>query len=196
MGSSSSTTSGSATIAWASFVRWRMPGREAADRPEASLVQTDEVEYLGGALAGGAGRQTRQLAEAGDDVGGRLVGGKAVVLGHEADVASHADRIVGDGPPHHLDRPGGGAQLTERQPQQRRLAGSVGADQPHGAAGDVDGQLIEREGAARVRNESASARSSRSSTMFGMRRHATGPPGSDERRWGAGNRGFTAFHPG
>jgi hypothetical protein len=60
------------------------------------------------------------------------------------------DRIVGHGPPRHLDRPGGGAQLAERQAQQRRLAGAVRADQPHRAAGDLDGQSVEREGAVRV----------------------------------------------
>ena len=124
--------------------------REAADRPEPSLVQADEVEHLRGALAGGAGRQAGELAEGGDDVGGGLVGRKAVVLGHEADVGPHPDRIVGHGPPRDLDRARGGAQLAQRQAQQRRLAGAVGTDQPHGAAGDVDGQLIEREGAARV----------------------------------------------
>ena len=65
VGSSSSTSSGSATIAWASFVRWRMPVEKPADGSEAGLVQPHEVEHVRGALAGGPGREPAQLPEGG-----------------------------------------------------------------------------------------------------------------------------------
>ena len=80
MGSSSSTSSGSATIAWASLVRWRMPVEKPADGPEPRLVQADEVEHVGRPLAGRRGREPAQLPEGGDDVGrasGRAGGSRA-----------------------------------------------------------------------------------------------------------------------
>ena len=59
--------------------------REPTDRSEARLVEADEVEDVGRPLARRAGREPAQLAERGDDVGGRLVEREAVVLRHVAE---------------------------------------------------------------------------------------------------------------
>ena len=48
-------------------------GGEAADGPEAGLVEPDEVEDVGRALAGRPGREPAELAEGRHDVGGGLV---------------------------------------------------------------------------------------------------------------------------
>ena len=116
------------------------PGREAAHGAEAGLVEADQVEHVGGPLAGGPGRQAGQLAEGGDDVGRRLVEGQAVVLGHVAQPAAHAHGIGGHAAPRHLEPAGRRLHEPEHQPEEGGLAGAVGADQPDGARGDVDGQ--------------------------------------------------------
>ena len=78
-------------------------GREALDGAEPGFVEPDEVEHVRRPLAGGPRRQPAHLAERGHEVGRRLVGRQAVVLGHEAEPGPHADRIVGHGPAAHLD---------------------------------------------------------------------------------------------
>ena len=62
-------------------------GRESADRPEPGLVEPDEVEDVGRALARGARREPAQLAERRHDVGRGLIERQAVVLGHVARAA-------------------------------------------------------------------------------------------------------------
>ena len=112
------------------------PGGEAADRPEARLVETDQVEDVRGPLAGGTRRQPTQLAERGHEVRRRLVGRQAVVLGHVAEPRPHGDGIGGDVDAAHLDAPLGRMGETEQQPKHRGLAGTVGADQPDAAPRD------------------------------------------------------------
>ena len=103
VGSSSSTSSGSATRAWASLVRWRMPvenppmGRNrASSRPTRS--STSEARCRA-ARAG----EAAELAEGGHHVRRRLVERQAVVLGHVAEPAAHADRVAGDVDAAHLE---------------------------------------------------------------------------------------------
>ncbi len=103
-------------------------GGEPADRAEAGLVETDQVEHVGRPLAGRLGREPTELAEGGDHIGCRLVEGQAVVLGHVAEARADADRVVGHRDPADLDgalrRPG----QAEEDAEQRGLAGAVGTD--------------------------------------------------------------------
>ena len=150
VGSSSSTTSGSATIAWASFVRWRMPvekppiGRNrASSRPTRS--STSEARWR--AARGGRPASSPKVPTTSAAVwsGGRQSCSGMKPMWARTPTGSSATARRRD-----LDRARGGLQQAERQAQQRRLAGSVGTDQAHGAAGDLDGQLVERDGAPRV----------------------------------------------
>ena len=103
VGSSRSTSSGSATMAWASLVRWRMPvekpatGRKrASSRPTRS--STSDARWR--AARGGRPLSSPKVA---DDVGGRLVEGQAVVLGHVAQPAADADGVRGHVDAAHLE---------------------------------------------------------------------------------------------
>ncbi len=58
---------------------------EPTDRPEACLVEADEVENVGRPLARRARRQPAELTEGRHDVGRCLVERQAVVLGHVAE---------------------------------------------------------------------------------------------------------------
>ena len=125
-------------------------GREAADRPEPGLVEADQVEHVGGPLAGGLGGQAGQLAEGGDQVGRGLVEGQAVVLGHVPQAGPDPDGVVGHRTPDHLEAAGGRVQLAQHQPEERRLARAVGPDQADRAPGDVHRQLVQRGGPAGI----------------------------------------------
>ena len=122
-------------------------GGEAADRTEAGLVEADEVEHVGRPLARGTRRQAAQLAERRDDVGRGLVERQAVVLGHVAEPRADADRVAADVDAAHLDRPCGRVGEAEQQPEHRRLAGTVGADEADAAPRHLDGEVVERGGA-------------------------------------------------
>ena len=144
VGSSSSTSSGSATIAWASLVRWRMPvekpptGRKrASSRPTRS--STSEARWR--AARGG---EPAQLAEGGDDVGGRLVEREAVVLGHVAEAAAHADRV---GWPRRRRTPRGEPEVGWLSPSIIRnrvvLPAPLAPDQAHAAGRDLEVEAVD-----------------------------------------------------
>ena len=104
MGSSSSTSSGSATSAWASLVRWRMPvekpptGRKrASSRPTRS--STSDARWR-------AARAGRPLSSPKVATTSAAVwsSGQAVVLGHVAEAAAHADGVGGHVDAAHLER--------------------------------------------------------------------------------------------
>ena len=134
------------------------PGRELADRPESRLVEPDEVEDVGRSLARGARRQPAQLAERRDDVGGGLVEGQAVVLGHVAEPRPHADRIARDVDAAHLDVALGRVGEAEQEPKRRRLARAVRADETDAPARHLDAQVVERGGARIALRQSVDAK--------------------------------------
>ena len=119
------------------------PGGEAADRPEARLVETDQVEDVRSPLAGGTRRQPAELAEGGHEVRRRLIGRQAVVLGHVAEPRPHGDGIGGDIDAAHLDPPLRRVGEPEQQPEHRGLAGAVGADQADAPARERHRQPVE-----------------------------------------------------
>ena len=118
-------------------------GGEAAHRPEAGLVQPDQVEHLRRPLAGGPHRQPAELAEGGHHVGRGLVEGQAVVLGHVADAAADADGVVGHGDAADLDRPRVGPAEAEEEAEEGGLARPVGPDQADPPGGQVEVDVVE-----------------------------------------------------
>ena len=68
----------------------------------------------------------------------RLVEREAVVLGHVAELAAHADRIVGHVDPAHLEASLGGVAQPEHHPEEGRLAGAVGPDEADAPGWDVE----------------------------------------------------------
>jgi hypothetical protein len=116
------------------------PRRETTDGTEPRLVESDEVENVGRPLSRGARRKPGELAEAGNEVGCRLVVGEAVVLGHVAEPAADADGIGGDRVSDHLDRARCREQQSQHQPEQRGLASTVGADEPDRSTRNVHGE--------------------------------------------------------
>ena len=147
VGSSSSTSSRIADERLRELRALAHAGGEPADRPEARFVEADEVEDVGRALARRARRQPAQLAERRHDVGRGLVERQAVVLGHVAEPRAHADRIARDVDAAHLDAPFGRVGEAEQQPERRRLARAVRADEADAPARHLDRQVVEREGA-------------------------------------------------
>ena len=117
-------------------------GREALDRAEPGLVETDEVEHVGGPLAGGpqaAARSSRRTWRPGRPRSGRVARQSCSGMNPRrlrTPIGSSAT-----GWPHTSTRPVGRADQAEQQAEQRRLAGAVGPDQPDRAAGHRDRQL-------------------------------------------------------
>ena len=114
VGSSSRTSSGSATRAWASLVRWRMPvekpptGRNrASSRPTRS--STSEARWR--AARAGSPASSPKVATRSAAV---WSSGQAVVLGHVAEPAADADRVVGHGgrPPRSCPRSGASGRAS------------------------------------------------------------------------------------
>ena len=118
-------------------------GGEACDRTEARLVQPDEVEHVGGALARCPRRQAAQLTEGGHDVGRRLVERQAVVLWHEPEAAPHPNGIGGDVDPAHLKASRCGLAQTEHHPEQRGLARPVGTDEADPSPWHLDVEIVD-----------------------------------------------------
>ena len=144
VGSSSRTNSGSPTSAWASFVRCRMPvEKPPIGRNRASSRPTRSSTSDARCRAARAGRPA-DLAERADDVGGGLVEGQALVLGHVAEPRSHPDRVVRHRHAAHLDlarsRPG----QSEEDAEQRGLARAVRADHADASGRHIGRQRIER----------------------------------------------------
>ena len=118
-------------------------GGEPLDRPEPRLVETDEIEDVGGPLAGRSRRQAAQLSERRHDVGRRLIERQAVVLRHVAEPRPDPDRVVGDVDAAHLDAPCARMGEAEQQPERRRLAGAVRSDETDPAPRQVDREVVE-----------------------------------------------------
>ncbi len=116
---------------------------ESADRPEPSLVEADEIEDVGCALARCPRRQAAELAERRHHVGGGLVEREAIVLGHVAETRPDLDRVGADVDPADLDRALGRFGDPEQQAEHRRLAGAVRADQTDEPARQRDREVVE-----------------------------------------------------
>ena len=117
---------------------------DPADRTESGLVEPHQVEDVGGTLARCSGRQPTELAEGRHHIGGGLVEGEAIVLGHVPQAGSHTDRVAGHVDAAHLDVPFGGMRETEQDAEQRRLARTVGADEADATGGQLERDVIER----------------------------------------------------
>ena len=143
VGSSSSTSSGSPTSAWASLVRWRIPvekppiGRKrASSRPTRSRMS--EARWR--AARGGSPLSSPKVATTSD---ADLIERQAVVLGHVAEPRPHGDGIGGDVDAAHLDAALRRVGEPEQQPEHRGLAGAVGADQADEATRERHRQPVE-----------------------------------------------------
>ena len=126
------------------------PGRVAADRPVALLVQADVTQDLGGPLARGRLRQTRHPGHVRDEVGRRGVGREAVVLGHVADELADRRALGAHVEVHHRRLARGRREQTEQDLDQRALAGAVGPDQADDPGFELESQAVERDHAAWV----------------------------------------------
>ena len=146
VGSSSSTSSRIADDRLRELRALAHAGREPADRPEARFVEADEIEDVGRALARRARGQPAQLTERRHHVGRGLVEREAVVLGHVAEPGANTDRDrCATSMPQTSMRPFGRVGEAEQQPEHRRLAGAVRADETDAPAGHLDRQIVERE---------------------------------------------------
>ncbi len=120
------------------------PGRVAADRPVALLVQPDVAEDLGRPLAGGRARQAGHPRHVGDEVGRGRVRRQAVVLGHVADELADRRALRAHVEVHHRRLARGRFEQPEQDLDERALAGPVGADETDDPGLEVEGQAVER----------------------------------------------------
>ena len=175
-------------------------GGEPAHRPEAGLVQADQVEHLRRPLAGGPHRQPAELAEGGDHVGRGLVEGEAVVLGHVADAA--CARRWGRRP-RGCRRPPPCPASGRRSPSRRRkrvvLPAPLAPTRPDPPGGQVEVDVVEGGDAAGYRLVSPRATTMlaiRPPTLPADRAGPDGVPGA-VRSWGCcipnGCRGLAAW---
>src|SRR5215470_7889042 len=125
-------------------------GGIGADEPVPLLVQADVPQRLGRAFLGHRGRQARDAAQVGDELGRGHIGREAVVLGHVAEQGP--DRLAAGlaVTAEHLGPALGRRDEPEQDLDQRGLARAVGADQPGDAGGDRDVQAVQRGHVARV----------------------------------------------
>ena len=157
VGSSSSTSSGSPTIACASFVRCRIPVENSPiGRKRASSSPTRSRMSDARWRAARAGKPA-QLAERRDHVGGGLIERQAIVLRACSRAATAPDRIAGHVEAAHLDVALRRVGEAEEEAKRRRLAGTVGTDQADAPAWQLDAQAIERRGARISLGESVDA---------------------------------------
>ena len=126
------------------------PGRVAADRPVALLVQPDVAEDLGGPLASRGARQARHQREVRDDLRRRDVRGKAVVLGHVADELADVGALRPDVEVEDRRLAARRIDQAEQDLEQGALAGAVRADEADDPPVDVDREPVEGSDAARV----------------------------------------------
>jgi hypothetical protein len=118
-------------------------GREALDQPVALFAQPNLVEDVGGALASGLGRESAHLAHVGDEIGGGGPGRQAVGFGHVPDPLANLDPIRAGVEAEHRRLARGRVGQAEQRPDERGLAGPVGAEQPDTGAGDVECEVGE-----------------------------------------------------
>ena len=133
-GSSSTSRSGSCTIAVASLVRWRMPLENPRTRRFAARGHPHRARSpRRRALPRLAARHAGELGHVGHQLErGQLVPGLLVLRG-VADAAPHRD-VVERARAEHRDRAARRAEQARHHLDQGRLAGAVGAEQPHDAA--------------------------------------------------------------
>jgi hypothetical protein len=107
-----------------------LPGRHRAHRPEPLLAQPHVPERVAGPGHRLPVGEAVHLGQVPDEVVGPDVGGEGVVLGRVADPLAHLAAGGGRVEPEHLQRAGVGSVQAEHQPDEGRLAGAVGAEEP------------------------------------------------------------------
>ena len=135
VGSSSSTSSGSPTMAWASLVRCRMPVEKppmGRNRASSSPTRSSTSDARWRAARGGSPLSSPKVPTTS---AARLVERQAVVLGHVPDLRADPDGVLLHVDAAHLETPRGGVAEPEHHPEQRGLAGAVGAHEPDAADG-------------------------------------------------------------
>ena len=159
------------------------PGRVAAHRPVALLVQADVAEDLGRPLAGGRAREAGHPRHVADEVGRRGVRREAVVFGHVADELADGGALRPDVEVHH----GRVARRRRQQPEEdldeRALACAVGADEPDDPGFELEGEAVEGGDAARVALGQVMERDQCHGRLKGNRRRPGESPGGRQRNW-------------
>lgn len=118
-------------------------GGVAADGAVALLVQPHVAQGVRGALTGGGRREPGHARHVHDELGGRDVGGQAVVFGHVADALADRAAMGGYVESEHGGGALGGGGESQQNLDQRGLAGSVGAHEPGNSGSDVQGEPVE-----------------------------------------------------
>ena len=116
--------------------------RERADHARALFFQPHGKEHLRGATDGIGAREATQLGEMPHKIGGRQLGGEALVLGGVADATANAiaggARVLAE----YVDLAGIKADESEDRLHQGRLTGAVATKQPGGRRVDADRHVV------------------------------------------------------
>ena len=145
VGSSSTTSSGECTSAWASLTRWRMPVENVPIRREALLLEPDLEQHLARPQHRDPARQAAQLAQVHHEVARGHPAGQALVLGHVADAPPQLEAARDGVDAEQPGRARVGLDEAEQRAHQRRLAGAVGAQQPDRAVRELEAHVVERD---------------------------------------------------
>ncbi len=116
-----------------------LTGRHGADRPVALLAQADVPQGVAGPGPRLSPWEPVDLSQVADQVVRPYVGGQGVVLGGVADPLTHPGPGDGGVEAEDLDGALVGRMQPEDQPEQRCLAGTVGAEQAGHTPTDLEG---------------------------------------------------------
>ena len=144
VGSSSTTICGPCTSAWASFTRCFMPvEKPCSGRARSSSRPTWKRISEARSTAARCGRP-RSSARCVTRSERRHRPRQAVVLGHVADRGADLRGVARGVEAEHGEPAGVGLEQAEERAHQRRLAGAVRAEQPHGRLVDREGHAAQR----------------------------------------------------
>ncbi len=107
------------------------------------LVDPHELEHVVGAAHRGVPVEPADASHVRNQTDARHVRDQAIVLGHVADPLPHGEAIP-DIEAEDLRGARGRTQETQEEPQERRLAGAVRADESDRALGDRDAEVVDR----------------------------------------------------
>jgi len=118
-------------------------GRVLRDLSVPFLLDADELKDVVGTAHRGVPVQSADPPHVRDESDPGHVGDQAVVLRHVPDPLPYR-HAVPDVASEDLRGPGRGLQQTEEEPEERRLPGPVGSDEPDRAVRDLDREIVHR----------------------------------------------------